>query len=251
MQFCHSRVKTRSSAGLSPAKSSGVELQEQGEWCKNTEICAQLLREKKKSCKVPTHGTGRAAEGVETNEMESLQRKFVFYYLYDWTGIGKKGICRWRDDVRAKTTLFYHSCNNQYPLELLQLGLFLCEECFWHFLCFPKGFSPVWHLWNTWSSICRVLSLAEPSQVKSTNQGHVYLWVKFTSEEAFSFHHSAPHFSISTMFLHWHSLPHCLLLHRPYSIFSLTVSGIFFFISLFMLSPVTWLVSDWAPVRRR
>lgn len=27
--------------------------------------------------------TNRAAEGLETIEMESLQRKFVFYYLYD------------------------------------------------------------------------------------------------------------------------------------------------------------------------
>lgn len=95
--------------------------------------------EKKKSCKVLTHGTSRAAEGLETIEMESLQRKCVFYYLYDWTGIGKKkipagkqwrhskiskGICRWRDDVRAKTTLFYNSCNNRYQLEFLQPGFF-------------------------------------------------------------------------------------------------------------------------------
>lgn len=45
---------------------------------------------KKKSCKVLTHGTGRAAEGVETTEMESLPRKFVFYYLCDWKGIKKE-----------------------------------------------------------------------------------------------------------------------------------------------------------------
>lgn len=32
-------------------------------------------------CKVL--GTDRAAEGLETIEMESLQRKFVVYYLYD------------------------------------------------------------------------------------------------------------------------------------------------------------------------
>lgn len=36
----------------------------------------------KESCKVLSHGTGRAAEGVETNEMESLQSKFVFFFIY-------------------------------------------------------------------------------------------------------------------------------------------------------------------------
>lgn len=77
-------------------------------------------------------------------------------------------------------------------------------------------------------------------------RSQVYVW------GSCSFRHSAPHFFIiMTMFLHWHALPHCLLLHRPYSISSLNVSGIFSFISLFMLVAVAWLVSDWAPVRRR
>lgn len=67
---------------------------------KHWDLCtAPPGKKKKKSCKVLTRGTGRAAEGVETNEMESLQRKFVFYYLYYWTGIGKKRFQQANDDV--------------------------------------------------------------------------------------------------------------------------------------------------------
>lgn len=46
-------------------------------------------------------------------------------------------------------------------------------------------------------------------------RSQVYVW------GSCSFRHTAPHLSIiMIMFLHWHALPHCLLLHRPYSISS-------------------------------
>lgn len=51
-----------------------------------------------RSCKVL--GTDRAAEGLETIEMESLQRKLVFYYLYDRNEhLEKKIPPRANDDV--------------------------------------------------------------------------------------------------------------------------------------------------------
>lgn len=157
MQFCHSRVKTRSSAGLSPAKSSGVELREQGEWCKNTEICAQLLLGKKKKKKLQgTHTWHRQGCWRGRNYRNGKFAEKVCILLFIWLNghwekkipAGKqwrhpkisKGICRWRDDVRAKTTLFYHSCNNQYQLELLQPGLFYVKNVFGIFSVFPRGF---------------------------------------------------------------------------------------------------------------
>lgn len=71
---------------------------------KNWDLYTALLGAKKKSCKVLTHGTGRAAEGVETTEMESLQRKFVFYYLCDWKGIKKEK--HWRGQTMTSSKDF-------------------------------------------------------------------------------------------------------------------------------------------------
>lgn len=42
------------------------------------------------SWKVLSHGTGRDAEGVETNEMESLQSKFVFFLFIWLNGLWEK-----------------------------------------------------------------------------------------------------------------------------------------------------------------
>lgn len=72
-----------------------------------------------RSCKVL--GTDRAAEGLETIEMESLQRKLVFYYLYDRNEHLEKKIppgqtmtsstvFKRNSNVKRKTTLFHQDC---------------------------------------------------------------------------------------------------------------------------------------------
>lgn len=84
MQFYHHRVKTRNRVESSQKQWGGITRAGrvmQKKWDLYTAPPGA-----KKSCKVLTHGTGRAAEGVETTEMESFQRKLVFYYLCDWTG---------------------------------------------------------------------------------------------------------------------------------------------------------------------
>lgn len=70
------------------------------------------------SCKVL--GIDKDAEGLETIEMESFQRKFVFYYLYDRNNHLEKNsrgqtmtsskVSKRNLKVKRKTTLFHLYC---------------------------------------------------------------------------------------------------------------------------------------------
>lgn len=156
MQFCH-QVKTRSSARLSPVKSSGVELWEQGEWCKKNQICTQLFWGQKKELQ-GTHTWHRQGCWRGRNYRNGKFAEKVCILLFMWLKGHEerktltrasndviqrflKGICRRGDNVRAKTTLFYKGWNSQDQLELLHPGFYACvKNTFGIFSVFPRVF---------------------------------------------------------------------------------------------------------------